>query len=89
MFPVYESKLNRTTGEPIITRMVQREDETNYVSEPDGAEQTCFSKSSTFRNRADAEKQNEVLASKGRNAAIAFAKAIQERESKTASTVAV
>jgi hypothetical protein len=89
MFPVYESKLNRTTGEPIITRMVQREDETNYFSEPAGAEQNRFSKSSTFRTRADAEKQNEILATKGRKAAIAFAKAIQERESKTASAVAV
>ena len=89
MFPVYESKLNRATGEPIITRMVQREDETNYFSEPDGAEQNRFSKSSTFRTRADAEKQNEILATKGRKAAMAFAKGIQERESKTASAAAV
>ena len=89
MFPVYESKLNRATGEPIITRMVQREDEMNYISEPDGTEQTSFSKSSTFRNRADAEKQNEILATKGRKAAVEFAKAIQERDSKTATMVMV
>ncbi len=87
MYTVYESKFNRDNGEPVIERMVQREDERRFWVGEDGAEPTGYSKTSTFRNRADAEKQNEVLAAKGRKAAIEFAKAVQERESKTAFAV--
>ncbi|HEY2149141.1 MAG TPA: hypothetical protein VGH32_14470 [Pirellulales bacterium] len=82
MFTVYESKLNRDVGEPIVTRMVQREDETNFWAEGDGTEQGSYSKTSTFRNQADAEKQNAILVSKGRKAALEFAKTIQQRETK-------
>jgi hypothetical protein len=85
MFTVFESKLNRKGGEPVISRTVYREDETSFIIEGDGTEQTSFSKSSTFRDRADADKQNEILAAKGRKAAIEFAKTIQDREANTAS----
>jgi len=86
MFTVYESKLNRDGGEPIMTRMVQREDETNFWAEGDGTERSSYSKNSTFRNRADAEKQNTILESKGPQAAIEFAKSIQQREIKQGDT---
>ena len=89
MYTVYESKLNRENGEPVIERMVQREDERSFWGGADRAEPTGYRKTSTFRNRADAEKQNELLAAKGRKAALEFAKAVQERDSKTASTVTV
>jgi hypothetical protein len=86
MFTVYESKLNRDGGEPIVTRMVQREDETNFWAEGDGTEQASYSKTSTFRNQTDAEKQNAILESKGRKAALEFAKTIQQREIKQRDT---
>jgi hypothetical protein len=89
MFTVYESKLNRNSGEAIITRMVIREDEMCFWSEPIGAEPTSYDKSNTFRNRADAEKANELLATKGQKAALEFAEAIRKRESKKASKVTV
>jgi hypothetical protein len=87
MFTVYESRLNRDGGEPVITRMACREDATNFWIGGEGTEQTSYSKTSTFRNQADAEKQNEILAARGRKAALEFAKAIQNREAKTASKV--
>ncbi len=84
MYTVYESKLNRKDGEPVIERMVQREDERSFWAGADRAEPTGYNKTCTFRNRADAEKQNELLAAKGRKAALEFAKMIQERDSQTA-----
>jgi hypothetical protein len=86
MYTVYESKLNRNDGEPIIDRTVNREDAKNFLfGAEDAKEQTAYSKCCTFRDRSDAEKQNEILATVGRSAAIEFAKRIQNRESKKSS----
>jgi hypothetical protein len=83
MYTVYESKLNRKDGEPIIERTVNREDAKNFSFAAEGdKEQIAYSKSCTFRNRSDAEKQNEILATMGRTAAVEFAKTIENREAK-------
>ena len=86
MYTVYESKLNRKDGEPIIERTVNREDAKTFSFEAEGGkEKIAFSKNCTFRNRSDAEKQNEILETMGRSAAVEFANKIQDREPKQGS----